>query len=307
MSMDDRDGVIWSDGKLLPWRDAKVHLLTHTLHYGMGVFEGIRAYNTARGTAIFKLEAHTRRFLNSARILGMPLDYDYQALFDATVEVVRKNGLESGYIRPMAYFGSESMGLHAADLKSHIMIAAWPWGSYLGEEKLASGLRAKISSFTRHHVNISMCQAKANGHYLNSLLAVNEAVQCGYDEAILLDSQGFVAEGSGENIFLVHDNTLYTPETTAALNGITRNTIIDLARDHGYEVKIKRITRDELYIADEVFFTGTAAEVTPIREIDNRVIGTGSRGPVTEKLQSAYFDIVQGRNPDYTHWLTYLD
>ncbi len=307
MSMDDRDGVIWSDGIMVPWRDAKVHVLTHTLHYGMGVFEGIRAYKTDRGAAIFKLKEHTDRLFNSAKILGMSIDFDNNTLFEATRSVVKENNLESGYIRPMVYFGSESMGLHAADLKSHVMIAAWTWGSYLGEEKLKSGLRVKVSSYTRHHVNISMCQAKANGHYLNSLLAVNEAVQCGYDEAILLDAQGFVAEGSGENIFMVHDGILYTPETTAALNGITRNTIMRIANDMDIEVKVKRITRDELYIADEVFFTGTAAEVTPIREIDNRVIGSGSRGPITEKLQSTYFDTVHGRNKTYQDWLTYID
>ena len=304
MSMDDRDGVIWFDGKMVPWRDAKVHVLTHTLHYGMGVFEGERAYHTDKGAAIFRLQEHTERMFRSAHILNMPMPFDKETINEATRAVVAQNNLDSAYIRPMAFYGSEGMGLRADNLKVHIMIAAWEWGAYLGAESLEKGIRIKTSSFTRHHVNITMCKAKANGNYMNSMLALQEALTDGYDEALLLDVDGFVAEGSGENIFIVRNDTIYTPELTSALEGITRDTIFTLAAELGYEVKEKRITRDEVYCADEAFFTGSAAEVTPIRELDNRQIGNGGRGPITEKLQTMYFDQVHGRRDLYPQWQT---
>ncbi len=303
-TMADRDGVIWFDGKMVDWRDAKVHVLTHTLHYGMGVFEGVRAYKAEQGTAIFRLQAHTDRLFDSAHIMQMKIPFDRETINEAQLAAVRENNLESAYIRPMCFYGSEGMGIRADNLRVHVMVAAWEWGAYLGQEALEKGIRIKTSSFTRHHVNISMCKAKANGHYINSMLALQEAVTDGYDEAMLLDNEGYVAEGSGENIFLVKNNIIYTPDLTSALNGITRNTIFALAEKAGYEMREKRITRDEVYIADEAFFTGTAAEVTPIREVDNRTVGSGSRGPVTEVLQKMYFDLVHGRleiNPD---WLT---
>jgi branched-chain amino acid aminotransferase len=304
MSMSDRDGVIWMDGQLVPWREAQVHVLTHTLHYGMGVFEGVRAYRAEQGTAIFRLPEHLRRLYGSAHIMNMPVPWDRAELAEAHRTVVRENGLESAYIRPMLFYGSEGMGLRADNLKVHGIVAAWEWGAYLGAENMEKGIRIKTSSYTRHHVNITMCKAKANGHYVNSMLALNEALTSGYDEAMLLDVEGFVAEGSGENIFIVRDNVIYTPDLTSALEGITRDTIGRLAADEGYVLREKRITRDEVYLADEAFFTGTAAEVTPIREVDNRVIGAGSRGPVTTRLQSLYFDVVHGRLADYRDWLT---
>ncbi len=303
-TMADRDGVIWLDGELVPWREAKVHVLTHTLHYGMGVFEGVRAYKADKGTAIFRLQEHTDRLFRSAKILGMNIQFDKDTLNEAQRTVVRENNLESAYIRPMCFYGSEGMGIRADNLNVHTMVAAWSWGAYLGEENMTKGIRIKTSSFTRHHVNITMCKAKANGNYMNSMMALQEAVSCGYDEALLLDAQGFVCEGSGENFFMVRDGVLYTPELTSALEGITRDTVITLARDIGLKVVEKRITRDEVYIADEAFFTGTAAEVTPIRELDNRPIGSGTRGPITEKLQSMYFDQVLGRSEVYQNWNT---
>ncbi|TNF36459.1 MAG: branched-chain amino acid transaminase [Gammaproteobacteria bacterium] len=303
-TMADRDGVIWYDGELVPWREAKTHVLTHTLHYGMGVFEGVRAYKAEQGTAIFRLHAHTDRLFDSAHIMNMKMPYDKTTINEAHRTVVRENNLQSAYIRPMCFYGSEGMGLRADNLKVHVIIAAWEWGAYLGAENLEKGIRIRTSSYTRHHVNISMCKAKANGHYINSMLALQEALHDGYDEALLLDNEGYVAEGSGENIFLVKNKVLYTPDLTSALNGITRNTIFTLANELGYAIKEKRITRDEVYIADEAFFTGTAAEVTPIRELDNRKIGNGSRGPVTEKLQKLYFDVVHGRHHVHPEWLT---
>ncbi len=303
-TMADRDGLIWLDGELVPWREARVHVLTHTLHYGLGVFEGVRAYPTDRGPAIFRLGDHTRRLFNSAHILRMTLPYDQATLDQAQIAVVRENGLDSAYIRPMCFYGSEGMGLRADNLRVHCMVAAWEWGAYLGEAAMEQGIRIKVSSFTRHHVNITMCRAKANGNYINSMLALQEALDCGYDEALLLDAEGFVMEGSGENIFLVRDGVLYTPDLTSALDGITRRTIMQLAAEADIPVVEKRITRDELYIADEAFFTGTAAEVTPIREVDNRPIGSGSRGPVTALLQKMYFDAVHGRSPVHHEWLT---
>ncbi len=305
MSMDDRDGVIWMDGELVPWRDAKVHVLTHTLHYGMGVFEGVRAYSTdSKGPAIFRLQEHTDRLFRSAKILGMSMPFDKETLNEAQRAAVRENKLDSGYLRPMCFYGSEGMGLRADNLQTHVMVAAWAWGSYLGAEGMEKGIRIKTSSFTRHHVNVTMCKAKSNGNYINSIMALQEAMADGYDEALLLDVDGFVAEGSGENFFMVRNGVIYTPELTSALEGITRETILVLAAELGYEVREKRITRDEVYVADEAFFTGTAAEVTPIRELDRREIGNGGRGPMTEKLQTLYFDVVHGRHSDHQDWLT---
>jgi branched-chain amino acid aminotransferase len=304
MSMADRDGVIWYDGKLVPWREATTHVLTHTLHYGMGVFEGVRAYNTAEGTAIFRLQAHTDRLFDSAHIMNMPMPFSKDELNEAQRVVVRENNLESAYLRPMVFYGSEAMGLRASGLKVHVIVAAWHWGAYMGDEALELGIKVRTSSFTRHHVNISMTRAKANGNYINSMLALQEAISGGADEAMLLDTEGYVAEGSGENIFLVRNGVVYTPEVTSCLNGITRNTILTLADELGIKVVEKRITRDEVYIADEAFFTGTAAEVTPIREVDGRQIGVGRRGPVTEKLQKAYFDLVSGKTSEHAEWRT---
>ena len=304
MTMADRDGLIWMDGEMLPWREAKVHVLTHTLHYGMGVFEGIRAYKTERGTAIYRLGEHIERLFRSAHILGMPMPYERSALTQVCREVVRANSLESAYLRPLCFYGSEGMGLRADNLKTHIMVAAWHWGPYLGAAGQEQGIRIKTSSFTRHHVNITMCKAKANGNYMNSMLALQEALQGGYDEALLLDVEGYVTEGSGENIFIVRDGILYTPDLTSALEGITRASIITLAGELGIRVQEKRITRDEVYIADEAFFTGTAAEVTPIRELDGRRIGAGQRGPITARLQTLYFDQVHGRRTKHPEWLT---
>jgi len=303
-TMADRDGVIWLDGEMVPWREAKTHVLTHTLHYGMGVFEGVRAYNAEQGTAIFRLEEHTNRLFNSAHILGMKMPYDRETLNEAQRAAVRENGLKSAYMRPMAFYGSEGMGLRADNLQVHVMVAAWEWGAYLGEDNMRNGIRIRVSSFTRHHVNITMCRAKANGNYMNSMLALKEALDGGYDEALLLDSEGYVMEGSGENIFIIRDGVLYTPDLTSALDGITRRTIIQLADECDLKVVEKRITRDEVYIADEAFFTGTAAEVTPIREVDGRAIGAGTRGPITERLQTLYFDVVHGRSPAHKDWLT---
>ncbi len=305
MTMDDRDGIIWFDGEMVPWREAKIHVLTHTLHYGMGVFEGVRAYKTDEGTAIFRLQDHTNRLFNSAHIMEMTIPFDKETINQATLDVVRDNSLEHAYIRPMCFYGSESMGIRATNLKVHVIIAAWPWGSYMGEDGLENGIKVQTSSYTRHHVNISMCKAKANGHYINSMLALHEAIRHGCDEAMLLDNEGYVAEGSGENIFIVRNGVIYTPDLTSALDGITRHTIFQLAEDSGIKIEEKRITRDEVYIADEAFFTGTAAEVTPIREVDGRSIGSGSRGPVTEKIQKDYFDLVHGRRkPPHSEWLT---
>jgi branched-chain amino acid aminotransferase len=289
---------------MVNWREATTHVLTHTLHYGMGVFEGVRAYKTDKGTAIFRLQEHTDRLFNSAHILQMKMPFSKQEIADAMCAAVRENKLESAYIRPMAFYGAEAMGIAAKTLSTHVIAAAWSWGAYMGDEALTKGIRVKTSSFSRHHVNITMCKAKANGNYMNSILAHQEAAQDGYDEALLLDVDGFVAEGSGENVFLVRKGKLITPDLTSALEGITRDTIVQLAKELGIEVIEKRITRDEVYTADEAFFTGTAAEVTPIRELDNRNIGTGTRGPITEKLQALYFDVVKGKSPKHAHWLT---
>jgi len=302
--MADRDGVIWYDGKMVPWRDANTHVLTHTLHYGLGVFEGVRAYETERGAAIFRLQEHTNRLFNSAHILMMKLPYDKATLMQAQRDVVKQNKLSSCYIRPLAFYGAEAMGLSAKTLSVHIIIAAWPWGTYLGPEALEKGIRVKTSSFTRHHVNINMCRAKSVSTYTNSILANQEVSANGYDEALLLDTDGYVAEGSGENIFIIKQGKIFTPDLTACLEGISRASVIELAGEIGVSVIEKRITRDEVYCADEAFFTGTAAEVTPIRELDNRMIGDGKRGPITTQIQSMFFDCVKGRSAKHMDWLT---
>ena len=305
-TMADRDGWIWYDGKLVPWRDATTHVLTHSLHYGLAVFEGLRAYKTVGGTAIFRLKEHTDRLYNSAHIYLMKIPYPRDVLMAAHKEVVRANKLESCYLRPIAFYGSEKMGVSPKGATVHVAIAAWPWGAYLGAEGLQKGIRIKTSSFARHHVNVSMCRAKYSGTYANSILANVEATEHGYDEGLLLDVDGFVAEGAGENLFVVKNGKIYEPELTSALIGITRETVIQLAADLGYEVRAKRITRDDLYIADEAFFTGTAAELTPIREVDDRQIGAGRRGPVTEDIQKTFFDVIKGKDAKYKKWLAYL-
>lgn len=306
MSMSNRDGFIWYDGQLVPWRDATTHVLTHTLHYGMGVFEGVRAYKAGKGTAIFRLREHTERLLNSAYIFKMKMPYDRDTLMEAQREVVRANNLESCYIRPIVFYGSEAMGIAATAISVHVAVAAWPWGAYLGDDGMRNGIRVKTSSFTRHHVNINMCRSKSVGTYTNSILAHQEVAHDGYDEALLLDVDGYVAEGAGENIFIVKKGKLYTPDLTSCLEGITRDSILTLAKESGLEVIEKRITRDEVYCADEAFFTGTAAEVTPIRELDTRTIGSGTRGPITTQLQQAFFDCVGGKHPKHSDWLDYV-
>ena len=305
MDLSKLSGQIWLDGELVPWEEARVHVLTHTFHYGLGVFEGVRAYKTeSQGTCIFRLREHTDRLFRSAKILQMDMPWDKQALNKAQCEVVRVNQLEEGYLRPMCFLGSEGMGLRADNLKTHVMVAAWPWPSYMDPEARDRGIAVRTSSYTRHHVNITMCKAKANGNYINSIMALREALDSGCEEALMLDNEGYVAEGSGENFFMVRDGVIYTPDLTSCLDGITRNAIFKIAADEGYQVREKRITRDEVYICDEAFFTGTAAEVVPIRELDRRQIGEGSRGPVTEKLQGIYFDAVRGRSSRYAEWLT---
>ncbi|MFP5441011.1 MAG: branched-chain amino acid transaminase [Gammaproteobacteria bacterium] len=305
MSMSDRDGVIWFNGKLVPWREANTHVLTHTLHYGMGVFEGVRAYETAKGPAIFRLKEHTRRLFDSAHIMGMKIPFTQEEINAAHVAAIRENKLPHAYMRPMVFLGSEALGLRAKGLSVNVIVAAWEWPAYMSPEALELGIKVRTSSYTRHHVNIAMTRAKANGNYINSMLALNEALSGGAEEALLLDPEGYVAEGSGENVFVVRDGVIYTPDVTSCLDGITRKTIMQLAGELGYTVKEKRITRDEVYIADEAFFTGTAAEVTPIRELDGRVIGAGKRGPVTTALQTLYFDVVRGKSAKHADWLTY--
>ena len=304
MSMSDRDGKIWKDGELIEWRDATIHVLTHTLHYGMGVFEGVRAYQTDKGPAIFRLKEHTQRLFNSAKIFQLKIPFEMETVMEAQKQVVRENKLESCYIRPLVWIGSEKLGVSAKGNTIHVAIAAWPWGAYLGEDGMAKGIRVKTSSFSRHHVNVSLVRAKACGYYINSILANQEALADGYDEALLLDTDGYVSEGSGENVFVIKNGKIYTPDLASCLDGITRDAVITMARDLGYQVIEKRITRDEMYCCDEAFFTGTAAEITPIRELDNRQIGEGKRGPITEKLQSLFFDVVAGKVPQYQHWLT---
>lgn len=304
MSMADRDGKIWKDGELIDWREAKIHVLTHTLHYGMGVFEGVRAYKTDKGPAIFRLKEHTQRLYNSAKIFQLKIPFEMERVIEAQLQVVRENKLESCYIRPLVWIGSEKLGVSARGNTIHVAVAAWPWGAYLGEDGITKGIRVKTSSFSRHHVNVSLVRAKACGYYINSILANQEALADGYDEALLLDTDGYVSEGSGENVFIIKNGKIYTPDLASCLDGITRDAVITMARDLGIEVIEKRITRDEMYCCDEAFFTGTAAEITPIRELDNRQIGEGKRGPITEKLQSLFFDVVAGKVPKYQHWLT---
>jgi len=306
-TMADRDGFIWYDGELVPWREATTHVLTYTLHYGAGVFEGVRAYNTPQGTAIFRLEDHTKRLFNSAKILGMKIPFSPEQVSEAQLEVLRANKLKEAYLRPMVFYGAEGMGLRADNLKTHIIVAAWTWGAYLGADNVERGIRVKTSSYSRQHVNASLCRAKANANYLTSMLALNEALRDGYDEAVMLDPEGFIAEGSAENIFLVQDGALHTPDITSALDGITRRTVIQLAQDLDIPVFQRRLTRDEMYISDEAFFTGTAAEVMPIREADNRAVGKGTRGPITEKLQKAYHAQVKGERGEYPEWLAYVN
>jgi branched-chain amino acid aminotransferase len=302
--MSDRDGFIWFDGKLVPWRDANIHVLTHSLHYGMAVFEGVRAYETPAGTAIFRLKEHTKRLMNSAKIFQMNVPFTEEELTQAQLEVVRSNKLTSCYLRPIIWIGSEKLGISAKSNSVHASVAAWTWGAYLGEDGLNKGIRVKISSYSRHHVNVSLVRAKASGYYINSILANQEVTAHGYDEALLLDTDGYVSEGSGENFFIVRNGILFTPDLASCLDGITRDAIITIAKDLGIEVREKRITRDEVYTSDEAFFTGTAAEVTPIREVDDRMIGSGTRGPITEKIQKVFFDAVAGKNDKYRHWLT---
>jgi len=306
MSMADKDGVIWHDGKMVPWREATTHVLTHSLHYGLAVFEGLRAYSTPKGPAVFRLKEHIERLFASAHIYMMPMPFSKEVIKQACLDVVRENKLESCYIRPIGFYGSEKMGVSPKGATVHISIAAWPWGAYLGSEGLEKGIRVKTSSYSRHHVNVTMCRAKYSGTYANSILANQEAIDDGYDEALLLDVDGFVAEGAGENLFIVKNNTIYEPELTSALMGITRDTVITLANAAGINVESRRLTRDDVYTADEAFFTGTAAEVTPIRELDRRAIGRGTRGPVTELIQKQFFDIVNGKSSTYDKWLTYV-
>ncbi|MGH8445916.1 MAG: branched-chain amino acid transaminase [Solimonas sp.] len=305
-SFADRDGFIWYDGELKPWRECQTHVLTYTLHYGVGCFEGVRAYKTPRGTAIFRLEEHTRRLFNSAKILGMKMPWTQEQLNVAQKEVLRANKLESAYLRPMVFYGSEGMGLRATGLNTHVIVAAWTWGAYLGADNMERGIRVKTSSFQRQYVNAALCRAKANANYLTSSMALNEVLRDGYDEALMLDTEGFVAEGSAENIFIITNGVISTPDVTSALDGITRRTVMQLAQDHGYKVVERRITRDELYVCDEAFFTGTAAEVTPIREVDNRPVGEGRRGPITAKLQAAYLALVNGESASYPEWLAHI-
>jgi branched-chain amino acid aminotransferase len=295
---------IWMDGKFVPWEHAQVHVLTHSLHYGLAAFEGIRCYKGKSGSAIFRLPEHVDRLFDSAHIGMMAMPYDKKQIAEAIVETVRVNRLEACYIRPLVYIGYGTMGVHPGNNPVQVAIAAWKWGAYLGEDALANGIRARVSSFTRHHVNVSMTKGKISGYYVNSIMAKREAKADGYDEAILLDSEGYVSEGTGENVFIVRRGTLKTTPLTSILEGITRNSVIELARERGLTVTEERFTRDEMYIADEVFVTGTAAELTPVRAIDNRTIGTGKPGPITLALQKAFFSIVRGEDAAHESWLT---
>ncbi len=297
---------IWMDGEFVDWDNAMVHVLTHSLHYGLGVFEGIRCYETERGPAIFRLKEHVRRLFSSAHIFLMKIPFTQKEIEDAIVRTVEVNRIRECYIRPLVYIGYGAMGLYPKDNPIRVSIAVWPWGTYLGEEGIANGIRIKVSSFIRNHVNSSMTRGKVCGYYVNSQLAKKEAISCGYDEALLLDTEGYVSEGSGENIFIVREEVLKTTPLTSILEGITRDSIIEIAHNEGIKVVEERFTRDELYIADEAFFSGTAAEVTPIREVDGRVIGEGRPGKITRKIQSIFFDIVKGKNRDYDSWLTYV-
>ncbi|MGH7771653.1 MAG: branched-chain amino acid transaminase [Candidatus Binatia bacterium] len=305
--MSFKNKKIWLDGEMVRWEEAKVHVLTHGLHYGTGYFEGIRCYALEDGrSAVFRLDEHIRRFFDSGHILGFPLPYTVEQIKLATLDIIRVNGLKECYIRPLAFVGSGEMGLYAPDNPIHVAIAAWPWGAYLGEEGIKNGIRAKVSSYTRHHVNVMMTKSKVSGNYINSVLAKNEVKKAGYDEAIMLDTEGYVAEASGENIFIIRQQRVKTTPLTSILPGITRDSVLTIARDKEYEVQEERFTRDELYTADEAFFTGTAAEVTPIREVDNRKIGPGCPGPVTLELQQTFFNVIKGKDKKYKGWLTYI-
>ena len=306
MSFSDRDGFIWMDGVEVPWREANIHILTHSLHYGVAAFEGMRAYETRNGTAIFRLKEHIDRLFKTAHILGMKIPFSPKEIENESIQSVKSNKLKSAYIRPLVFYGSEGMGLHANNLSVHVSIASWMWGAYLGEDALTKGIRVKTSSFTRHMVNSVMCRAKATGGYINSVMALQEVAKDGYDEALLLDAEGMVAEGTGENLFIVKNGELFTPVLTSALEGITRETIIQLAKKLNLKISEKKITRDEVYISDEAFFTGTAAEVTPIRELDGRQIGVGSIGKLTSLLQKAYLEAVKGENTFDEDWLTFV-
>lgn len=297
---------IWFNGKFVPWDEANVHVLTHTLHYGLGVFEGIRAYKTEKGTAVFRLDEHMKRFVNSAHIFNIDLPYTYDELMKASMETMRINKLEEGYIRPVAFIGYGDMGLYPQSNPIEVAIAVWPWGAYLGKEALEKGVRVRVSSYSRSSVNAMMTKAKSCGGYVNSQLAKWEAIRTGYDEAIMLDSEGYVSEGTGECVFIVRNGIIKTTPLTSILEGITRNSVIEVAKTLGYEISCERFTRDEMYISDEAFFAGTAAEITPIREIDGRTICNGKRGPITEKLQSMFFDIVHGKKKEFEKWLFYV-
>ena len=304
MIMSDLKGKIWMDGDLLKWSDAKIHVLTHTLHYGTGVFEGVRAYETSAGPAIFRLNDHTKRLFNSADLIGMTIPYSPEELNDAQVNVVKENKLNNAYIRPMCFYGSEGMGLRADNLKVHVCIAAWDWGSYLGDDKITNGIKVKVTDFPKRCEKSMLHKAKASGNYLYSMLALKDALNSGFDEALILDVDNNVNEGSGENFFMVKDDILYTPRDHTVLNGITRQTIIDISKDLDLEVFEKDISVDDVKVADEAFFTGTAAEVTPVVQVDQSKIGDGTTGKITKKVQKEYFDLIRGKNTRYDHWLT---
>ncbi len=309
--MEDKKGVIWFDGEMVDWKDAKTHVLTHTLHYGLGIFEGVRCYPTDKGAAIFRLNDHTKRLFNSAHILGMNIPFTPEEISQAQLDTVRINQLSSGYIRPLCFYGSEEMGLRAKNLKTHVIVASWEWPKYMSEEDQEKGIKVRTSSYTRHHVNITMCKAKTSGNYVNSILAIEEAFASGCQEALMLDNEGYVAEGTGENVFIIRDGELHTPALSSCLDGITRKTIMKLAEDFGIKYIERQITRDEVYVADEAFFTGTAAEVVPIASLDGRAIGNGKRGPLTEKLQKKYFEITKGvdagKDSAYANWLSHVN
>ena len=305
--MDEKAKFIWLDGKLIDWDQAQIHVLTHTLHYGLGVFEGIRCYKCQdKRSAVFRLKDHIRRLFDSAQAMMLEIPFSKDEIYQAVIETLKTNGQKEAYIRPIVFIGDGTMGLYPGENPIRVSIITWEWGSYLGKEGLKQGIRAKISSFTRHHVNIMMTKTKTCGNYVNSILAKLEVVKAGYDEAIMLDTEGYVCEATGENIFIIRDEVLKTPPLTSVLPGITRDSIITLAQDLGYKVEEKRFTRDELYIADEAFFSGTAAEVTPIREVDDRQIGEGKPGPITQKIQKLYFDVVKGKIEKYHYWLDFI-
>lgn len=305
MNYAKKTGKIWYDGQWVDWQQATTHVLTHTLHYGMGAYEGIRCYQTPKGPAIFRLDDHIHRLFDSAKLMNIKLTFSYEEIYQACLDVIPQNKLSSAYIRPLVFLGSEGMGLRAENLQAHAIVAAWEWGAYLGDEGLKHGIKIKTSSFKRNDINSMMAKAKVNGHYVNSMLALQEAQSCGFDEALMLDGQGYVAEGSGENFFMIKNGVVYTPLPGNILCGITRETIIQLCHQNGLKLVETHVTRDQVYLADEAFFTGTAAEVTPIRQLDHCIIGQGRMGPITQQLQRQYFDIVEGRDADHSSWLHY--